>query len=98
MYACMYIYICRVVIVLENYVLVVVNKDRNFIRCQYFWRCVAGLRIYIYIYTYIHMIQNEVRILLFYEIIVILACEYVSVRNHIKYFFLNHEVGRNYYS
>ena len=34
----------------------------------------------------------------FYEIIVILACEYVSVRNHIKYFFLNHAVGRNYYS
>ena len=26
-------------------------------------------------------------ILLFYDIIVILACEYVSVRNHIKYFF-----------
>ena len=37
-------------------------------------------------------------ILLFYEIIVILACEYVSVRNHIKYFFLNHAMGRNYYS
>ena len=37
------IYICRVVIVLENYVLVVVNKDRNSIRCQYFWRCVARL-------------------------------------------------------
>ena len=50
--------------------MVVVNKDRNSIRCQYFWRCVAGLHSVI-----------------LYEIIVILGCEYVSVRNHIKYFF-----------
>ena len=34
----------RVVVVLENNVLVVVNKDRNSIRFQYFWLCVVGLR------------------------------------------------------
>ena len=39
---CVYIY--RVVVVLENYVLVVVNKERNDVRFLSIWHCVAGLR------------------------------------------------------
>ena len=38
-----YIYFFCVVVVFENYVLVVVNKERNSIRFQSIWHCVVNI-------------------------------------------------------